>query len=291
MLLGYILAFLSSLLFAASDVMIRAASRSITPRENMLVTLLVGSPILYLISIALGEKTPPIEGLLVYSAIGMLNFYLGRLLFYTAIAGLGAASSAIMTAPVPVTAGLLANLALGEELSLRHIAGLTAVSIAVYLAAARPSGRPLGGVGRRAALAAGLSVIAIFTVSTVAVRWASQSYGSPILGVFASYLGALSLATIHIAAAGGGDNLRIANLKPDLMFTASGGLLVALAQASRYSALSLIPVADAISLISLFPINTVIIASLIPSLGERIKLHHMLAAIVAIAGLTLVLRD
>jgi drug/metabolite transporter (DMT)-like permease len=229
--------------------------------------------------------------MLVYLAIGVLNFYLGRLLFYTAVAGLGAASSAIMASPVPLTAGLFASLVLNEELSFQHATGLTAVSVAVYMVAARPSGKPLAGVSRKTATIAGVVIIAIFTISTVAVRWASQRYGSPLAGVAISYAGALTSALSHTVLLNLGAYPALKELLKKLEAPALvGGLLVALAQASRYLSLSMIPVADAVSLISLFPINTVIMASMVPGLGEKIRPRHILASFMAAGGIMLTLR-
>lgn len=286
MLVGYILAFASSVFFAESDIMIRRASEYLTPRINMTLTLLVGSPMLLVFALLSGEPAPLPEGVLVYMAIGVIHFYLGRLLFYTAIAGLGAASSAIISSPVPLTTSLLANLVLRESLTLQDALGLSMVSVAVYIASAHPSGAPLRGVSKGSSIAAGIGVISIFTFSTVAVRWASQVYGSPITGALASYSGALLIALAHMAINPGVQGV-LRKPKHHIATALAGGVMVTLAQALRYLALSLIPVAHAVALISLFPVNTTVLASITPGLREEVKPRHLLAALIAVSGVVI----
>ena len=277
MVVGYLLAYAAGWLFAVSDVLVRGASRGLSPRDNLLLSLIYGTPLLALLSLALGESTMSLEGIAVYSAIGALHFYLGRLLFYTAVASLGSASAAIIVSPSPIIASILAVVLIGEPLTLWQFLGLTLVAIGVYIAAAEPTGKPLGG-SKAAGAIAGVGSTLIFSFTMVAVRWASGEYGSPLLGATASYTAALAIVSLTH------------RLNPTreawsrVKYAALAGIAVALAQASRYTALSLIPVAEAAALISLFPVNTVIAASLAPWTEERIRGKHVLAAALAVAG-------
>ena len=282
LLLGYFFAFAAGWLFAVSDVLIRGASRGLTPRDNLVLSLIFGVPILAAASAASGEPTLGFDGLLVYSVIGAVHFYAGRLMFYTAVASLGSASAAIIVSPAPLLASMIAALALGEPLTPAKLAGLSMVTLGVYLAAVNPTGKPLGGGSKLLGLAAGAASTLIFASTTVAVRWANLEYGAPLTGATASYIAALSIAALthRVSTPASGY----------VVLAAAGGVAVALAQASRYLALSMVPVADAAALISLFPVNTVIAASIAPWTEERIKPRHLVAAALAAAGAALTVK-
>jgi len=277
-------AFAAGFLFAVSDVLVRRASRGLSPRANTLVSLLVGTPLLALLALLLGESIPRGEALLLYAAVGVLNFVVGRILFYTAVAGLGAASSAVIVSPVLLIAGFMAWLLLGEPLTPRLLAAALLVTLAIYLAVSRPSGRPLGGVSRRAAVAAGIAAPVVFAASSVMVRAAGLSSDSPVAGALVSYLAAFPFVAVLArreipglaAAARGGDAL---------LYAAGAGAAVTLAQASRYVSLDRLPVAEAVMLISLFPIHTVVLAALLGE--ERVRRRHVAAAVLAFAGVAL----
>ncbi|MCE4610423.1 MAG: DMT family transporter [Desulfurococcales archaeon] len=279
MVVGYILAYAAGWLFAVSDVLVRGASKGLSPRDNLLLSLVYGTPLLAALSLAFGEGAISLEGLAVYSAIGALHFYLGRLLFYTAVANLGSASAAIIVSPSPIIASILAVALLGEPLTLWQVLGLTLVAVGVYIAAAEPTGKPLTAGGSKAAGAlAGVGSTLIFSFTMVAVRWASGEYGSPLLGATASYTAALAIVSLTHRLNPGREAWG------KVRYAALAGVAVALAQASRYTALSLIPVAEAAALISLFPVNTVIAASLAPWTEEKIRGRHIIAAGLAVVG-------
>jgi hypothetical protein len=79
-ILGYALAFMAGVFFGASDTLVRAASVRLTPLQNLLVSLLVGTPILWSVALAMGSSVPSGRALLLYILAGLLNFILGRLL-------------------------------------------------------------------------------------------------------------------------------------------------------------------------------------------------------------------
>ena len=278
-------AFATGFMFAVGDVLVRRASRGLGPRANTLVSLLVGTPLLALLALALGEGLPGGRALLLYAAVGVLNFVVGRILFYTAVAGLGAASSAVIVSPVLLIASFMAWLLLDEPLTLRLLLGAVLVTIAIYLAVSRPSGRPLGGVSRRAALIAGIAAPFVFAASSVMVRAAGLASDSPVAGAAVSYLAALPLVALlaRVEVPRVLDEAR--NGGPALLYSAAGGAAVTLAQASRYVSLDQLPVAEAVMLISLFPIHTVVLAALLGE--ERVRPRHALAALIAFTGVAL----
>jgi len=97
---GYLAAFGAGLLFGLSDSLVRAASRRLSPYVNLLISLLVGTPILWLAVPAIGSTYMGLSALTAYIIAELLNFVAGRLLFYIAVANLGAATATVATSPV-----------------------------------------------------------------------------------------------------------------------------------------------------------------------------------------------
>ncbi len=252
----------------------------------LLVSLIVGTPLLWLAGFAAGEGIPASRALLLYAAAGVLNFVVGRLLFYIAVAALGASSASIVTSPAIVFSGLLAWAFLGEALTKWDLLGLGLVALSIYIASGKPSGDPLHGLSKVTGLTAGLAASVTFATTAVIIRAAGVESGSPILGAAISYTVAIPAAVVMAARAPGG--LRVVYNAPRWIkaVAAIAAAVAALAQLSRYSALSLAPVAEVVVFISLFPLHTTVLAHVIPrGRGERVRPVHLLAVLVAIAGI------
>ncbi len=252
----------------------------------LLVSLIVGTPLLWLAGFAAGEGIPASRALLLYAAAGVLNFVVGRLLFYIAVAALGASSASIVTSPAIVFSGLLAWAFLGEALTKWDLLGLGLVALSIYIASGKPSGDPLHGLSKVTGLTAGLAASVTFATTAVIIRAAGVESGSPILGAAISYTVAIPAAVVMAARAPG--SLRVVYNAPRWIkaVAAIAAAVAALAQLSRYSALSLAPVAEVVVFISLFPLHTTVLAHVIPrGRGERVRPVHLLAVLVAIAGI------
>ena len=285
---AHAIAFITGFLFAVGDVLVRRASKGLTPRANTLVSLLVGTPLLVVLALALGEEAPRGTALVLYAAVGILNFVVGRILFYTAVAGLGAASSAVIVSPVLLIASFMAWLFLGEPLTARLLTAAALVTLAIYLAVSKPSGRPLGGVSRKTAVAAGIAAPLVFAASSIIVRAAGLASDSPVAGAAVSYLAALPFVAV-LARRDASSILEAvysnSSRRAALLYAAAAGTAVTLAQASRYVSLDQLPVAEAVMLISLFPIHTVALAALLGE--EKVKPRHIAAAVLAFTGVAL----
>jgi len=283
LLIGLSLAFMAGLFFAASDVLVRYASSGLTPLTNLKISLLIGTPLMAIASIPGGFKglTPYYIG--VYALAGLLNFVAGRLLFYIAIRNAGATTASITTTPTVLISAILAWATLGEALTLYQIIGLILVFTSILATSIEPSGKPLGGGRQIYGVAAGLTASLIFSLSTILVRSAAGYGGAdPLAGATISYLTALIIimaASPEIPRLRGSKHIRA---------MVAAAVIVALAQMSRYSALSLAPVALASMLIGLFPLHTAVLASLASRhLEENIGVRHLLAAALAIIGVVL----
>lgn len=282
---AYALAFNAGFMFALSDVLVRLALGELRAQHMLLLSLIVGTPLLAAAGLALGEEPPRGSSALLYALAGVLNFAVGRYLFYVAVASLGAGSASIIVSPTVVLSGFLAWVALGEPLTVRDLAGLALVSLSIYLAASRPSGSPLHGSRRSTGIAAGIAASFTFASTTVIVRAAGVESGAPTFGVAISYSAALPFALAAAAAAPGGLVLLARASRRTLALGSAAAAVVALAQLSRYTALAMVPVVQAVVLISLFPLHTIVLASLLlRGSGERVRPVHAVSAALAVAG-------
>ena len=287
---GLVFAFLAGFMFAVSDVSVRIASSRFTPFQNLLISLASGIPLLWSMAILIEGFPKPGVGLALYAVAGLLHFIVGRLLFYTAIAGLGATSAAITSSPAVVFSSLLAWAFLGESLGPRDLLGIALVSVAVYMAITKPSGIPLQGIRRGLAMASGVGASLVFSVTAVIVRAAGLEAGTPITGVSISYTAALPVVLGVAVAKRQELALRVKGGTGVLLAAVWAGVAVSLAQAFRYLALYATRVANAMVLISLFPLHTLILTHAVSRKldKERVSIRHLVAGVLAITGITLV---
>ena len=286
---GYAAAFAAGLLFAVSDVLVRLGARTLQPLQLLLASLVFGTPLLFAAAAASGEPLPSGRVLAYYVLAGLLNFVVGRLLFYYAVAGAGAATASIATSPTVLFSALLAWLILGEPLDPRVAVGLVLVFLGVLLASVEPSGRPLHGVGSRLAVAAGMASSLVFASTSIIVRAAGVEGGSPAWGVAVSYASALPVVAAYSLRRLGARRLLPLG-DPGIRYAAGAAVAVAVAQLSRYVSLHLLPVAYAVILISLFPVHTVVLASLVSGEArERVGARHLAGALTAFSGIAVAL--
>ena len=286
---GYAAAFAAGLLFAVSDVLVRLGARTLQPVQLLLASLVFGTPILLAAAATSGDPLPGGRVLAYYVLAGLLNFVVGRLLFYYAVAGAGAATASISTSPTVIFSALLAWLLLGEPLDPRVAAGLLLVFLGVLLASLEPSGRPLQGARSRPAVVAGVASSLVFASTSILVRAAGVEGGSPSWGVAISYASALPIvAAYSLAKLGPGKLLPLRD--PGIRYAAGAAVAVAAAQLSRYVSLHLLPVAYAVILISMFPVHTVVLASLVSGEArEKVGMRHLAGALTAFSGIAVAL--
>lgn len=279
---GVILGFFSGLTFALGDVLVRAASTGLSPRANLLISLLVGTPVATLAAIISHEGLPSLQATYLYVVAGLLNFVIGRLLFYYSIAYAGAATSSVVTSMAIPLASLFAWVLLGEEPVIGEVVGLASVTTAAVLASVRVSGEPLGDGSSKLGIIAGLSAAAVFALSSPTVRAASSVGGAPLWGMSISYASAIPFALVlgwsDLAA---GARLRQAR------FMVAAAFSTAVAQMLRYSALSVARVATVVVAIGMFPVHTVVLSAILlrREYGERLGINHVVAAVLAVIGI------
>jgi drug/metabolite transporter (DMT)-like permease len=91
---GFAAAFMAGLLFGSSDALVRAASTGLNPRQNLFISLIIGTLLLWLLGLLRGGPFPSLNAIILFAVAGLLNFTLGRLLFYS-VAYSGATTASI----------------------------------------------------------------------------------------------------------------------------------------------------------------------------------------------------
>ncbi|MCE4606386.1 MAG: DMT family transporter [Desulfurococcales archaeon] len=285
--LGYTTAFLAGLFFGLSDTLVRAASIKLKPSQNLLTSLLVGTPILWAASLLVWRGMPQVDALLSFILAGILNFVIGRYLFYLSISYAGATTASIVTSPTVVFASLFAWILLGEALTALQVLGVFLVMLAVYLVYNEPSGRPLHGGKSSIGIVAGVTSALVFSFTSLLVRFgAGYSGGNPIIGAAISYTTALLILSPFLAKNALSE---VTSHGRVFHYMVMAAVIVALAQLLRYTAFSVCSVARASVLIMLSPIHTLVFSGLLSSeLREKPGVRHVASVIVAILGVMLV---
>ncbi len=285
--LGLIAAFFSGLGFGIGTVLVRAASTRLSPLANVYVSLAIGTPILLVAAAASGELfTLDADGWILYGFTGLLHYLAGRLLLFYSVEKIGAASAAVSASPSIVLASVLAWVLLGEGVGARLGLAVILISIAVYLAGTKPSGLNVESRDKILGLTAGLSAAMVYASTTLIVRYTGENSGSPIAGVFASYLAALLVMAPYTLATEGLPREDIAADK-HLAFALAAGVLVSVGQMLRYEALSLIPVALVVVFVSMNSVYAALLSPFVGSARERPGARHLAAALLAVTALGL----
>ncbi len=284
---GVVFAFLAGLGFGFNIVFVRAASGRMSSQTIVLLSLILGTPILLAAAALSGQLwSLSMRGWSLYALAGVLHFVVGRSLLYYSIGRIGAASAAVSASPSIVIASILAWILLGEGIGFRLGASVTLISIAVYLVGTKPSGMGAGPRDRILGLAAGLAAAFVYASTTLLVRYTGESSGFPVAGVFASYLAALAVMLPYTLVIKGFPR-EILVADKYLGFALAAGILVSVGQMLRYEALSLIPVALVVVFVSMNSVYAALLSPLVGSAREKPGLRHLVAAILAVTALSL----
>jgi drug/metabolite transporter (DMT)-like permease len=284
-LLGLSAAALAGIFFGLSDALVRAASARLTPLQNLFISLVVGTPLLWAAAVYDGLAFPPFKVAMLWVLAGLANFVLGRLLFYTSITYAGASTAAVAASPTSAFSALLAWAFLGEEITLRQLVGLFIFVIAVYIASVKPSGEALHGGKSVIGVLSGVAAALAFSASTLLVRMAGgYEQADPLVGVAISYTSALPIVVPLTLA-----KEKRVEIGRHTWYMVVASASVALAQLLRYLALALMPVVYAVVLMGLFPFHTFLFAHMLPrEAREKPQLRHGIAAALATLGVILV---
>jgi len=270
MILPTVLALLAAFTFAANNATLRRGVVDGTLSQAMVVTLLLGTVLVWIAALAAGGtgqlQTFPLRSTLLFSGAGLLHFGFGRYCNYRATRAMGT----VLVGPVQQTSVLitlvLAILLLGERLTALHIAGIALIIAAPMLAArahapssfrpfkrapegaeaAKPAAQPATRSFRpklgEGYLFAAFSALA-YGSSPILVRQAMVD-GSGMAGGLAGAALAYTAATLGVVAiviCQGGLARSLTMSRPTLGWYSVAGVTAAVSQVLVYMALSIAP--------------------------------------------------
>ena len=278
--MAYILALSSAALYGAADFLGGLASRRANTIAIVLTSQGVGFVLLALILPLLPDATPS-PGDLAWGALAGLAGGIGVALLYRALAvgpmAVVAPVTAVCAVIIPVTAGVLR----GERLAWLTIVGVGLAMVAIVLVsqgAASPTGRRAGTVPRGVGLALtsgvaiGLFFLALAETDARAGMW-------PLMAARAAavtFFGAMALV--------GAQPLRME--APVTRLAVAAGFIDVCANALYLIATRYGPLSVVVTLTSLYPASTVILARL--TLGEHLNARQALGLACALIAIALI---
>ena len=137
-ILGYALAGLALLLFAASILLTRLATRRVPLATGFVVSLAVNVLVAALVfGVELAVRREPVVpdagGIVAFLLAGVLTTYLGRWFFYGCVERLGPAKASTFHVSSPLVTAVLGWLFLGERLPPAAVVAMVGTSIGLYL--------------------------------------------------------------------------------------------------------------------------------------------------------------
>ncbi len=290
-------AIIGALSFAFGNVVTRRAVIKVFDTVvGLLISLPVGLLFFTLVLIAAGQVGSIInfswQGYLWLSAAGILNFVVGRWLFYNCVKLAGANTATVMTRVGPLIAVSLGISVLGEPVTWKLIAGVLLIIFGVMLAGLNPqmfrSGQGLfTGISRKALLL-GTSAGLAWGLTPIMVKLGLSGSSSPIAGVFISYLAANVALITFLSNHNRRDALLDTKLGVIGLFSLAS-LFSSTAQLMRYVALHMAPVSVVAPLFATSPVLLLIPSFLLNRKLEVFSRFIIIGAIAVVLGTILVL--
>lgn len=247
--LGLVLAVLSAASFAVSNIFVRKGTvHSGEAFTSVILSVFVG---MFLFTVLVGATSEwkaligaPWVALVMLAIAGIMHFFAGRLLGYSAIRLLGANKASVFIKSqifYPVIFGVMF---LDESLSIPLIVGVVFIVIGATFVGSEKKSRgstadspALRAKGIMAALGGAL----FWGSSGVLIKPAVAQIGSPYAGALVSYTAATLVVAVLLLNAGQREKL-ITLAQRSAVLLATGGVFAALAQLLRFVALDLSPV-------------------------------------------------
>ncbi len=219
-----------------------------------------------------------------FAAVGAVHYFAGWTLLVSSQKQIGAASTGIVLAAIPLIATILASVFLDQSLSASTIGGVVLATIGVGLITLRKGeGASFGAVPW-----AGLGASLAFGTSPLFISWGLEGIDSPLVGVTVSLGVATALYGVVFALGLAGKGGTVP--KPARPWLAAAGLLVAFAMVAQWMAYSLTDVAIVVTLIQLATPVVVFLAPLVVGTHiEKLTPTLIVGMLTVIAGSTLVI--
>jgi len=277
----FLLALASAVFYGSADFLGGVVTRKVAAIPVVLISQAVGLLAVLLLLPVLPAATPTTADFAWGAAAGLAGGT-GVALLYHALAIGTMSVVAPTTAVAAVTIPVFASVALGERPSLLAIAGIALGIVAIVLVSRQTPAesstaehRSLGvGAALASGVAIGLFLLAIAQTKPAAGMWplvASRAVSVTLIGVIAAARRASLRMTGRLGA-----------------LTVVGGLLDMIANALYMIAAQIGPLSPVVTLSSLYPASTVLLASWV--LGERLNWSQRAGVGLALAAVVMIVR-
>ena len=255
-------AILGALSIALNGVIVRRAVLEVmNAAAGVIISVPIGLPLFLIILIATGQIGQLAEfswqSYLWLSAAGIVNFVVGRSLNYNSVKLVGATISNIMTRVHPLVAVTLGIILLNESLTWQLALGVMLIvlglmSVGLDFRMLRKGNILFSGIPRKA-IPLGIGAGVAWGVTPILIKLGLGDSGSPLAGVFISYLAASVALGISLWK----QNRRVALVdmksRPASLFCLAG-LFSATAHLMRYIALSMAPASVVAPIFAVSPV-------------------------------------
>lgn len=289
-LLGALLALGSAVSFAGNR---SFASRPLVKSDPSLatyVTVLVGVPIAAVAMFASNEEGTlfqlvPIV-LIIFAAVGIFHFAIGRQTSYIAAKHIGANQSAPLISTQIVYSSLLAIALLGESVNIGIALGTMLILLGILLLEVRSSAAKRGG-NLKLGYAAALVTSVIFGVSPLLIKVGFSTFSFYASSTFIAYAAALIFSALTNSPVKIFSGLR-GIPRYALVYYLIAGVLAAVGQLFRFAALTYAPVVVVIPILASHPVFTVMMTRKLAKDYEVFRPRTVGAILLVVAGTILV---
>jgi drug/metabolite transporter (DMT)-like permease len=229
-------------------------------------------------------STAPLTAFFAFGAAGVVHFFFGWTFLALSQQRIGAANTGVVTAATPLIGSVLAMVVLDEPLGAMALVAIVLVSYGVVLIARRASAESHRPTFPWFALAASLS----WGTSPLLIRWGLEGLASPVIGVTIGLAAATTLYAIGLAS---GRAPTTDGTPPEVRrWILIGGILVAIAIGSQWTALDLVEVNVVVTLQQVAtPVVVVVAPFLVGTAIERWTWRLIVGMVAVIAGSTMVI--
>lgn len=289
-LLGALLALGSSISFAGNR---SFASRPLVKSDPVFatyVTLLVGVPVVTAAMLASNQEGTllhlvPII-LVIFAAVGIFHFAIGRQISYIAEKNIGANQAAPLISTQIVYSVLLAIAFLGESVNFGIGVGTVLILVGILLLEVRSSAAKRGGNLKKGYIAAIVTSV-IFGVSPLLIKVGLSMFNFYASSTFIAYVTALIFYALTRSPVRIFSGLRTMP-RYALVYYAIAGALSAVGQLFRFAALSYAPVVVVVPILASHPIFTVIMTRRLAKDYEVFRARTIGAIMFVVAGTVIV---
>jgi drug/metabolite transporter (DMT)-like permease len=259
---GFVLAFSSTICFAGNKSFLSKPLIKYNSSIPVYIGLLIGVAITGLATICIGQMasllhpTPFI--ILVFAAVGILNFVVGRQLSYEAVKNIGANQTSPLLSVQIIYAISFAVLLLKEDVSVGIIFGSSLILIGVLLLEGIPSAIKRGGNAKWGYIAAFSSAL-IFGFTPLLIKVGLSNYHSFIAGTFIAYVTAMAGYGLAIKPRHVSESIKTMPRHILFSYIIAGALAVA-AQLLRFGALSYAPIVIVAPVLASQPVFTLLMS-------------------------------